>query len=347
MGNGLDYANEFLRRALAGRAKETKEYLLREHRDKIAELDVLGQVEVSEFLNNVTDAAPTISADSLEVATAAVINLVQSRSGVSLLVKLSQLDLDDIKALDTLLEEWSLDDVLVVLREIDKRLSVVTALDKLVNSSLAHTVDELHTIHPIVTQARWLFGPQFESEEYASNSTVKKALERLFGTKIDAGRLYNRRHRPDLICLSDSTISAVATEHFRESGDLVELADILIIEVKKANIQLTREEINQAEGYVEDLAASGVIYGKPRINAYVVGRDLDRALSRSRVRTIGDPEYGRVEACTFDQLIRTAERRLFRLRDNLKSRYENIPALDLVNQVLSEPKQIPMDASTK
>ena len=117
--------------------------------------------------------------------------------------------------------------------------------------------------------------------------------------------------------------------------------------MKRANIRLTREEINQAEGYVEDLAASGVIYGKPRINAYVVGKDLDRALSRSRVRTIGDPEYGRVEACTFDQLIHTAERRLFRLRDNLKSRYENIPALDLVNQVLSEPKQIPMDAPIK
>jgi len=342
-----DYANEFLKRALAGRAKETKTYLLREHRDKIAKLDILGQVEVSEFINNVTDAAPTISADSLEVATAAVINLVQSRSGVSLLAKLSQLDPEDIKALDTLLEEWSLNDVLVVLREIDKRLNLVTALDELVNSPLAQTVDELHTIHPIVTHARWLFGPQFESEEYASNSTVKKALENLLGAKIDTSRLYNRRHRPDLICLSDSTISAVAIEHFREQGDLVELADILIIEVKKTNIRLTRKELNQAEGYVEDLAASGVIYGNPSINAYVVGKDLDRSLSRSPVRIIGDPKYGRVEACTFGQLIRTAEHRLFRLRDNLKSRYDKIPALDLVNRVLSEPKQIPMDTPIK
>jgi hypothetical protein len=342
-----DYANEFLKRALAGRAKETKTYLLREHRDKIEKLDILGKVEVTEFLNNVTSAAPTISADSLEVATAAVINLIQSRSGVSLLAKLSQLDPEDIKALDTLLEEWSLNDVLVVLREIDKRLSLITALDKLVNSPLAQKVDELRTIHPLVTEARWLFGPQFESEEYASNSTIKKALEKLLGARIDAAHLYNRRHRPDLICLSDSTISAVAIEHFREHGDLVELANILIIEVKRANVRLTREELNQAEGYVEDLAASGVVYGNPRINAYVVGKDLDRSLSRSNVRTIGDPEYGRVEACTFGQLIHTAERRLFRLRDNLKSRYENIPALDLVNQILSEPIQIPMDAPIK
>ena len=139
----------------------------------------------------------------------------------------------------------------------------------------------------------------------------------------------------------------MATEQFREHGDLVELANILIIEVKKANVRLTREELNQTEGYVEDLAASGAVYGNPRINAYVVGKDLDRSLSRFGVRTIGDPEYGRVEACTFEQLIHTAERRLFRLRDNLKSRYENIPALDLINRVLSEPIQIPMDAPVK
>jgi hypothetical protein len=228
------------------------------------------------------------------------------------------------------------------LREIDKRLNVVSALDKLVNSPLAKTADELHTIHPLVTQARWLFGYQYESEEYIFNKAVKNALESLLKRRIESRQLYNPRHRPDLICLNDSTISTVATEKFRESGDLVEIEDILIIEVKKASVTLSREEFNQAEGYVEDLAASGAIYGRPSIHAYVVGKNLDRSLARSRVRIIGDPEFGRIEACTFDQLIRTAERRLFRLRDNLKSRYDNIPALELINQILTEPKPIPL-----
>ena len=336
-----EYANSFLRRILAGRARETKAILLREHRDKIEKLDLLGQIEVSEFLNQVTDIAPTINADTLEVATAAVINLMQSRARVSLLVKLSQLDPEDVEALDKLLEEWSVQDVLTVLREIEKRINVIDALDKLVNSPLAGTVDELHTIHPLVTQARWLFGHQYESEEYTFNKTVKKALEKLFHQRIDTSRLYNPRHRPDLICLSDSTISAVATEKLREAGDLVELEAILIIEVKRADKPLTREELNQAEGYVEDLSASGVIDGNPKINAYVVGESLDKSLSKSNVRTLGKPgsEFGRVEACTFDQLIRTAERRLFRLRDKLQSRYNDIPALDLVRKILSEPKQ--------
>ena len=334
-----EYANSFLRRILAGRAKETKAALLRERREEIEKLDVLGQVEVTEFLNNVADAAPTINADALEIATDAVIKLAQSRSGISLLTKLSQLDPEDIESLDKLLEEWSLKDVLVVLREIDTRLNVISVLDKLVNSKLASTADELHTIHPLVTQARWLFGHQYESEEYAFNKTVRKALEELFHKRVDANRFYNPRHRPDLICLPDSTVSAVATEKIRELGDLVELEGILIIEVKKADKTITREDLNQAEGYVEDLLASGLIDGSPRIHAYVVGKSLDRSLAVSNVRRIGNPEFGRVEACTFDQLIRTAERRLFRLRENLQSRYDNIPTLDLLKQVLAEPKQ--------
>ena len=312
----------------------------------IEKLDVLGQIEVSEFLNHVADNAPTINADALEVATSAVINLVQSRSGVSLLAKLSKFDPEDIVALDTLLDEWSLQDIFAVLREIDRRLSVISALDKLVNSPLAETVDELHTIHPLVTQARWLFGNQFESEEYTFNKTVKKALEKLFQKRIDPSRLFNPRHRPDLICLSDSTISAVATEKFREAGDLVELDAILIIEVKRADKSLSREELNQAEGYVEDLSASGVIDGNPKINAYVVGKTLDSSLAKTNVRKLvgkQGSEFGCVEACTFDQLIRTAERRLFRLRDKLQSHYDEIPALDLVRKVLSEPKQPNLD----
>jgi len=340
-----EFANSFLRRILAGRAKDTKAALLRKHREKIEKLDVLGQIEVSEFLNNVADNAPTINADALEVATSAVINLIQSRSGISLLAKLSKFDIGDIEALDRLLDEWSLQDIFVVLREIDKRLNVISALDKLVNSPLAKTVDELHTVHPLVTQARWLFGNQFESEEYTFNKTVKKALEELFQKRIDANRLHNPRHRPDLICLSDSTISAVATEKFRDAGDLVELDAILIIEVKKADKVLTRDDLSQAEGYVEDLSASGLIDGNPKINAYVIGKSLDRSLARSNERTVGKQgsEFGRIEACTFDQLIRTAERRLFRLKDKLQSHYNDIPALDLVHKVLSEPKQPRLD----
>lgn len=334
-----DVVTLFLRKALKDRAVQTKVSLLREHRASIEDLDELGRYEVSEFLDQVTAQAPSIGADALEVATTAVVNLAKSKSGRSLLAKLSDFDPDDIDALNSILDDWTIRDILIVLREIDTRLAVINAIDRLVGTDLGRKVDELTTVHPLVTQARWLFGPQFESEEYAFNVTVQRALTKLLQKRIDPDRLYNPRHRPDLIALSDATLSAVATERFTETGEVVELDRILIVEVKRADKRLSRGDINQAEGYVEDLAASGIIDGRPRIRAFVVGANLDSSLSRSPLRILGDPEFGRIEAITFDQVVRTAEHRLFKLRDRLKDRYESIPGLELVNMVLGEPTQ--------
>jgi Histidine kinase-, DNA gyrase B-, and HSP90-like ATPase len=84
-----EFANDFLRRSLANRIEETKESVLRDHRNELEQLDPLGQVEVAEFLDQVTHSMPRVSADTLEVATTAFIKLAQSHSGKALLVKKS------------------------------------------------------------------------------------------------------------------------------------------------------------------------------------------------------------------------------------------------------------------
>ena len=71
-----------------------------------------------------------------------------------------QLDEHDIDGLDRLLGQWTVEDALTVLDEIDSRLSIIAAMEKLSGDPEA---DELHTLHPLVTQARWLFGPEFDS----------------------------------------------------------------------------------------------------------------------------------------------------------------------------------------
>ena len=40
-----------------------------------------------------------------------------------------------------------------------------------------------------------------------------------------------------------------------------------------------------------------------------------------RVKKVGDPERGRIEAHSFSQLVRTANARLFRIRDRVEERY--------------------------
>lgn len=79
-----------------------------------------------------------------------------------------------------------------------------------------------------------------------------------------AGETPNRK-RPDLVILANSTISAVATEDFDDNEQLTKMKKILLIELKRGGHKIGRDEINQANGYIEDLLNCGVIDGSPFI----------------------------------------------------------------------------------
>ena len=84
--------------------------------------------------------------------------------------KLADFSEDDVKALNELLDKWTVRDALVVLDEIDQRIAIIEAIKKL---SKDDNIDELHTLHPLATQARWLFGPEFDTPEYTSNISLR------------------------------------------------------------------------------------------------------------------------------------------------------------------------------
>jgi hypothetical protein len=70
---------------------------------------------------------------------------------------------------------------------------------------------------------------------------------------------------------------------------------------------------------------------------FVIGHFVDP--KTQPVRKIGDPEAGRIEACHFNQLIRVANIRLFRLREIVSERYKDVAGAQLIEQILREPKQ--------
>lgn len=102
--------------------------------------------------------------------------------------------------MDQLLTEWTVRDALRVLDEIDSRLGVIETVRRLADDP---TTDELHTLHPLVLRSRWLFGPEFESDEYRSNSTLQTVARALF--KSDDAQFINERNRLDVIVLPDKT----------------------------------------------------------------------------------------------------------------------------------------------
>jgi hypothetical protein len=95
---------------------------------------------------------------------------------------------------------------------------------------------------------------------------------------------------------------------------------------------LTVDHTVQAMKYVNDLYHSKVL-GTPKITAFVVGHRIGDKVNRL---VAGD--FGVVEPTTFSTLVRTAEKRLFNLRERL-NRYQNIPETDLMERVLAEPEQ--------
>jgi hypothetical protein len=331
-----DYVEETFNKLASERAEETKETVLRQHRDEIDGLQPLAKMEIAEFVDEMATVSHQLPPESLSVAVRAVIHLEKSRSGASLLEKLSRLTDEDLEGLDRLLSDWSVRDALTVLDEIDRRLAVVEGLNKL---SGDRNVDELKTLHPLVTQARWLFGPEFDTAEYASNTSLKNAVNKVFKSRLGKEAFENYRKRPDLLLLSDATISAVAVDELDSATGLSKMRDILLIELKRGGFKIGRDEVNQASGYVEDLLGCGLLDGTPFIKAFVVGYECDSRVTP--VRTVGEnPVQARISICTYGQLVRTAQMRLFRLKERLADRYDQISGTDLVSKVLAEPMQL-------
>lgn len=331
------YALEMFQQLSANFIEESSEDALVRNREQFKELSTLGKIEVASFTQELVKQHPTINPETLVAAVQAVINLEKTRSGTALLEKLTKLDESDLDGLDRLLSQWTVRDALSVLDEIDHRLAVIAAIEKLCGDS---NTDELHTLHPLVTQARWLFGPEFDSHEYASNVTLRTAAGKVFGKKPIEVTFNNQRQRPDLVIMADATYSIVGTEVFDTyEQNLTKIQDVLIIELKKGKSAIGREEMNQADGYVQDFLGSGAMDGTPIFRAFVVGHEIKPKTSKEKEIRDEGVLRGRIVAMTYGQLIRTAHQRFFKLREKIPTRYDGVSGVDLMAKVMQTPSQ--------
>ena len=332
-----EYAQEMVEKLSANLIEENSEDALYKNREDLRKLPRRSMLEVAQFTKTVVHDQPGIPPETLNKVVKAVIKIQKARSGASFLDKLMQLDEHDIDGLDRLLGQWTVEDALTVLDEIDNRLSIIAAMEKLSGDPEA---DELHTLHPLVTQARWLFGPEFDSSEYASNNTLRTVATSLFKAKREDQAFANAAKRPDIVVLSDATISIVATESFDSAREhLATMRDVLLIELKKGRSEIGRAEMNQAAGYVDDLVSSGGIEGAPFFHAYVVGHTVASNISNVNPREFNGVLRGRVTATTYNQLALTANKRLHGLKARIPSRYEEVSGYDLVKKVMGTPSQ--------
>lgn len=295
-------------------------------KESLKTVNPLVREEVKNAIVDIVKANPKVKQDSVDLVAQTIIKLEKSKSGHELLEKLSQLNTNDISALNELLSKWTISDALVVLNEIDRRLSIITAIRKL---SKDKSTDELHVLHPMIAESRWLFGPEYESSEYIFNRQMKTAVAKIFGENNFYTADINYKKRPDLICMPNSTIGVTGIEDVTTDLSLVKVRKLLLIELKKGAFKLTRDERNQAQGYVEDLLTSS-LGNECQITAFVVGDTIADNI-KSPI-TVGDGALGTIYVTTYDQLVDTAERRMFGLRQLIAARYDDVPGMELYAQ---------------
>ncbi|MGD1105470.1 MAG: ATP-binding protein [Terracidiphilus sp.] len=326
-----DYVQEVFLEISQERIQDTTASVLREHVSEIRDLRPSAKMEVVGFIESVTKSQPTIQPDSLSAAVRGVIDLEKTRTGAALLEKIARLSEEDVAGLDRLLGEWTVRDALTVLDELDRRLRTAEAVEKL---SADKKVDELHALHPLVAESRWLFGLEFDTPEYVSNASLTKAMKEIFKKRLAGGEFANPRKRTDILVLGDATVSGVATEAFEESA-LPKMSNVLLLELKRGGAEISREHMNQAANYVQDFLGSGLMEGAPHFRVFVIGHTISEKVQRQ----FKIAERAEIEAATYGQLVRQANRRLFRLRDKLTSRYEEATGSELLDRILAEPEQ--------
>lgn len=310
--------------------EETTKHIKNQYKKQYNELSPLGKYEFNEAVHHISITNPTAKDESISLALETVLKLEKTRSGSELLQKLSNLSHEDIEGLNKLLDNWSVKDALTVLDEIDKRISVIEAIRKLSTDS---NVDELHVLHPLIANARWIFGPEYDSPEYSSNSQLQTTVEKVFGKKIDKSVFNNNKKRPDIVVMGNSTFSITGTTDFDHDNGLSSLRKILIIELKRGGFKIGREERNQAVGYIEDFSNCGTIIGHPYINAFVVGESFSEKVQPFQtIENDNKVEIGKVHICLFSQIVDSSEKRLFNLRERLNERYADIAGIDLFYQ---------------
>lgn len=327
--------NNFINSYMSEQIQELQNDVIDDTLDQLEALTKYEQRDVSNFIENVTAKSPVINPDTLKIAVEAVISMEKAKKGHILMSQLSQMSPENIDKLSDMLASWDVDDILTVLNEIDKRITIIDAISRICDDKLT---DELHTLHPLILGARWLFGPEFDSPMFVSNKTLQSVVSTLFkDEEYDLSAIENLKRRPDIVILKQSTFSAVCTDRADETAQGIMKPDqILIIELKRGGFEIGAGEVSQAEYYVRQIKRSAALHSSASIHAFVVGAKI------GDVDVHKSSESGIVDVVTYSHLVQTARIKLFGLREQLSEHYDALDTKSIVEKALQR-KQLTLD----
>lgn len=328
----ISYLRNYRLEYYKGKTFEVRNEAVRKNREAIRSLSIPAMHNLKLFFDTYLEQKPEIETNELNIIVSSLVNVLSNENGISLLAKLSAMSDSSIADLDQILDEWSVSDIKNVLDEINCRILVIDAIEKLCSDP---STDELHVLHPLVSQAKWLFGIEYDNPNYTFNRRLSTVIKDLIDGDLKEETHINWSKRPDLIFTSDFTVSATCTEDF-DQNNIAYIDRILIIELKKGGFKIGRKEMNQAEEYIDSIYKGNKLNSSPKIKAFVIGDSIDSSISTKKTQE----NYGELYAYTYAQLVQTAEKRLFNLKDKLEDHYSKFNSNDYIEKILKEPEQM-------
>ena len=191
--------------------------------------------------------------------------------------------------------------------------------------------------NPLVSQAKWLFGVEYDNLNYTFNRQLTTVMHTLLMSQRKEDLNINWKKRPDLVIGSEFSVSSTCIEE-TDANDMFCISKILIIELKKGGFTIGRSEVGQAEEYIDSIYHGNKLNCKPKIKAYVVGDSVSPVIGKHKTLE----SYGEVYVYTYAQLVQTASKRLFNLKNKLVERYHEMDVKDYITEILNEPQQTEM-----
>lgn len=272
------------------------------------------EVEVWEsFVSTTQKEVPTIGKDQLSQVARILAQLQETQSEFALLSKLENMSALELNELNGLLEKWTVGSIKKVMEIVETRVKLIHQLQK-----ITEDVDtlEVQDLQPLMESCLWMFGPEFESVEYAANVGMTKVIQKLF--KVEA---VGSANRPDFAIVPDGSASFFALPKFSGTdGEEVGVDQLVIVELKRPAKIVSDAEKDQPYRYAKELKAKGLIDNSTRVRAYVLGHRIDPTVLGEDTKW--DGAY-RVVPISFTTLLSRADKRMFQL----KRRLENDPAM--------------------
>lgn len=122
---------------------------------------------------------------------------------------------------------------------------------------------------------------------------------------------------------------------------MCEFANKMFDELSANFIEESSEDalVRNREQFIE-LSTLGRLEVTPMFRAFVVGHEVDEKTMRDKnINGDGDGVLrAKIQAVTYNQLTRSANKRLFKLKDNIPSRYDEVTG-GLMAKVMQTPSQ--------